>query len=131
MLTQENIDAINDFVRRWNDGERALTDCHPANERGFVAVLKALGCRVEGRRAPAREFAHEEIEAVKAMICDGYSASEISRRSGVPSDTVLRIARTAGLKVPRVSVRVAEATSKRLSTAWALLKAQNQQSTQS
>jgi len=46
MLTQENIGAINEFIRRWNAGERGYTGWHLAGERLFALGLRKIGVNV-------------------------------------------------------------------------------------
>lgn len=72
-LTPDNIDAINDFIARYEAaGDRdaaIIPGKHPASERQFVAVLRALGVSIKGRRRKnPKTLALDALRLVSAKL---------------------------------------------------------------
>lgn len=71
MLTKKNIAAINEFIERWNAGEREFTGSHAAAERLLASGLKRLGVELsikQAHRVITEEMREKGRQAIKAKF---------------------------------------------------------------
>jgi hypothetical protein len=123
MLTGKNIDAINEFIARWNAGERGFTGRHEASERALAKGLRELGVEITSKMA-AGDFRQKMSEIQKALWADPkHRAKRVKKMSAtaktVWADDGVRAERLAILHSPKNR----KARSQRMKAMWAAAKA--------
>jgi hypothetical protein len=149
MLTGKNIDAINEFIERWDAGERGFTGRHGAGERLLAKGLRELGVaiksghdlrapkatraktqkRVEAKkRLSPEELRQRRSELQKALWADPAhrakrltAISKASKKAWANKET--REKRLAAIRKATKTPAFRAASSQRMKAVWALAKA--------